>query len=100
MSIAINELPFEFLLAWAIRKELQFDGSNEGVIQHKKVLKRIQKEIDIVNEKLGQWEQIKAFELTSEIWSTENNLLTPTLKMKRKIILENYNHLYIKIYKN
>jgi long-chain acyl-CoA synthetase len=91
---------YEFLLEWAKRKEIEYDGSNESVIQHKKVIKRIQKEIDKVNEKLGQWEQIKAFELTPEIWSVENNMLTPTLKMKRKVILENYSHLWAKIYKN
>ncbi|WP_372767878.1 long-chain fatty acid--CoA ligase [Lutibacter sp.] len=100
MPAAFIQPHFEFLLAWAKHKGLQFDGSNENVIQHKKVRKRIQKEIDKVNEKLGKWEQIKAFELTSESWSVENNLLTPTLKMKRKIILQNYSHLYIKIYKN
>ncbi|MHB1148507.1 MAG: AMP-dependent synthetase/ligase [Lutibacter sp.] len=100
MPAVIIQPHFEFLLAWAKRKELQFDGSNESVIQHKKVRKRIQKEIDFVNEKLGNWEQVKAFELTSEIWSIENNLLTPTLKMKRKVILQNYPHLWEKIYKN
>ncbi len=100
MPAAIIQPHFEFLLAWAKRKKIDFDGSNEGVIQHKKVLKRLQKEIDKVNEKLGKWEQVKAFELTSEVWGVENNLLTPTLKMKRKVILQNYEHLYIKIYRN
>ncbi|KUO65032.1 MAG: AMP-dependent synthetase [Lutibacter sp. BRH_c52] len=100
MPAVIIQPHYEFLLAWAKRKELQFNGSNEGVIQHKKVIKRIQKEIDFVNEKLGQWEQVKAFELTPEIWSVENNMLTPTLKMKRKIILQKYDHLWSKIYKN
>jgi long-chain acyl-CoA synthetase len=99
MPAVIIQPHFEFLLAWAIRKKIEFDSSNEGVIQHKKVIKRIQKEIDKVNVKLGQWEQVKAFELTPEIWSVENNLLTPTLKLKRKVILENYRYLWAKIYK-
>jgi long-chain acyl-CoA synthetase len=100
MPAVIIQPHFEFLLAWTKRKEIKFDGSYEAIIQNKKVLKRFQKEIDIVNEKLGNWEQLKAFELTPEIWSMENNLLTPTLKMKRKIILQNYSHLWTKIYKN
>lgn len=100
MPAVIIQPHFEFLLAWAKRKEIEFDGSNEAIIHHKKVRKRIQKEIDFFNEKLGKWEQIKAFELTSEIWCVENNFLTPTLKLKRKIILQNYTHLYKKIYNN
>ncbi|MGV8945646.1 MAG: AMP-dependent synthetase/ligase [Lutibacter sp.] len=100
MPAAIIQPHFEFLLIWAKRKGLQFEGSIEGVLQQKKVRKRIQKEINFVNKKLGKWEQVKAFELTSEIWSVENGLLTPTLKMKRKIILQNYMHLYENIYKN
>lgn len=60
----------------------------------------IQKEIDFVNEKLGKWEQENAFKLTPEIWSIENNLLISTLKMKQKFILQNYIHLWKKIYKN
>lgn len=100
MPAVIIQPHFDFLMEWAKRKKIQFNGSNEAIIQHKKVLKRIQKEIDFVNEKLGKWEQVKAFELTPEIWSIENNMLTPTLKMKRKIILQRYSHLYDKIYKN
>ncbi|PKP14365.1 MAG: long-chain fatty acid--CoA ligase [Bacteroidetes bacterium HGW-Bacteroidetes-3] len=100
MPAVIIQPHFEFMLEWAKRKNLEFDGSYEAVIQHKKVLKRLQKEIDKVNNQLGKWEQVKAFELTPDIWSVENNLLTPTLKMKRKIILQSYSHLYNKIYKN
>jgi long-chain acyl-CoA synthetase len=40
--------------------------------------------------KLAKWEQVKAFKLIPEIWSIENNLLIPTLKMKQKFILQNY----------
>lgn len=100
MPAAIIQPQFEFLIEWAKRKKIKADGNIKSIITHKKVIKRIQKEIDTVNEKLGDWEKIKAFELTSEIWSVENDLLTPTLKMKREIIKQSYIHLYAKIYKN
>ena len=43
-----------------------------------------------INEEFGDWERIKKFELTPEIWSIENGLLTPTMKLKRKSILEKF----------
>jgi long-chain acyl-CoA synthetase len=66
--------------------------------QHPKVIARIQKEIDLFNTKFGKWEQIKKFELTPEVWSIELGLLTPTMKMKRKVIKAHYQELIEKIY--
>ncbi len=98
MPAAIIQPHFEFLVEWAKRKNLTFNNSNEVLIGKKKVKKRIQKEIDKANSSFGKWEQIKAFELTSEIWSVDNGLLTPTLKMKRREILKKYKNLHDKIY--
>ena len=58
----------------------------------------IQEEIDTINLKFGHWEQIKRFELTPDVWSIEGGHLTPTLKLKRKIILKIYENLFTKIY--
>tara|TARA_R110001583_G_scaffold21479_3_gene81643 strand:+ start:4794 stop:6569 length:1776 start_codon:yes stop_codon:yes gene_type:complete len=100
MPAAIIQPHFEFLINWAHRKNIKTNGTNASIITNKKVKKRIQKEIDKANSNFGKWEQIKAFELTAEIWSIENGLLTPTLKMKRKEILNKYKNLYTKIYYN
>lgn len=97
MPAAIIQPDFGFLREWAKRKGLP-EKNNEELIQEKKVISRIKKEIDFYNQKFGQWEKIKRFELTPEVWSVENGLLTPTLKMKRKEIMEKYEHLYRKIY--
>ena len=59
---------------------------------------RIEKEIDYLNSKLGDWEKVKRFELTPEVWTLEDGLLTPTLKLKRKVIKEKYLDLYNKMY--
>ena len=39
-----------------------------------------------VNKQLGHWEQIKAFTLLADEWTVDSGELTPTLKLKRKII--------------
>lgn len=98
MPAAIIQPHFEFLYEWAKRKGINFKNTNESLLGKKKVKKRIQKEIDKANKNFGSWEQIKAFELTPDIWSIENGLLTPTLKMKRREILKKYKNLYDKIY--
>jgi long-chain acyl-CoA synthetase len=70
------------------------------MVRHKKVIKRIAKEVKKNNKFFGQWEQIKRFELTPEAWGIDNGLLTPTLKMKRDTIMATYKNLYDKIYEN
>ena len=60
---------------------------------------KIQIEVDKCNLRFGKWEQIKRFELTSNIWSIENDHLTPTMKMKRSVILKIHQNLVDKIYK-
>ena len=58
----------------------------------------IQEEVNLYNEKFGNWEKIKRFELTPTVWSIDGGELTPTLKLKRKIVKEKYINLYNKIY--
>ena len=52
----------------------------------------------MINEKFGNWEKIKRFELTPFVWSIAGGELTPTLKLKRKMVMEKYKDLYHKIY--
>ena len=98
MPAAFIQPSFDFIKEWAERKGINLGNSNEEIIANEKVVKRIQKEIDAVNERFGNWEKVKRFELTSDIWSIDAGHLTPTMKLKRKVIKEKYNDLYIKIY--
>ena len=100
MPAAFIQPNFEFIKGWIDRKNLEILKTNEEMINSKLVIERIQKEVDACNAQFGQWEQIKRFELTSDIWSIDGGHLTPTMKMKRKVIKEIYKDLYDKIYKN
>ncbi len=88
---------FEFVREWATRHNLNFN-TNEELCANKMVIDRIQEEINHSNEKFGNWEKVKRFELTPDVWSIVDGHLTPTMKLKRKIIKEKYNDLYQKIY--
>ena len=94
MPAALLQINFEFVEEWAKRKGYTIDKVNED----KKLRNRIQEEIDTCNKHFGKWEQIKQFQITQEEWTTESGHLTPTLKMKRKVILEKHKNLYNKIY--
>ncbi|GCD77130.1 AMP-dependent synthetase [Thermaurantimonas aggregans] len=88
---------FVFLRQWCERKGIPYT-SNEEIIKNPKVIERIQKEVDRYNEEFGNWEKIKKFELTPDVWSIEAGHLTPTMKLRRKVILKKYEDLYKKIY--
>ncbi|WP_347925289.1 AMP-binding protein [Pontimicrobium sp. SW4] len=99
MPAALIQPNFEFIEEWAKRHDITFN-SKEDVAANQKLRDRIQEEIDYANTKFGKWEQIKKFELTPEIWSIDEGHLTPTMKMKRKVIKEKYGHLIEKIYRS
>ena len=100
MPAAFIQLNFEFAKEWAKIHNITTGSTNEEIISNAKLIERIQEEVSEINKKFGNWEQIKRFELTPDVWSIESGHLTPTMKMKRKIIAEKYKELFNKIYTN
>lgn len=82
---------FAFVREWAKRKNIDLGGGTPAeIISNQAVIDRIQHAIDKMNANFGNWEQIKKFKLLDKEFSVETGELTPTLKLKRKIILEKY----------
>jgi long-chain acyl-CoA synthetase len=100
MPAALIQPNFEFIKDWIKRKEKNVKTSVEEICSSEIIHQRIQKEIDEANEHFGKWEQVKKFELTPEIWTIDAGHLTPTMKMKRKVIKEKYSDLIEKIYRS
>jgi long-chain acyl-CoA synthetase len=98
MPCAIIQPSFENLMAWGQSENVELPSSREELVKHPKVLELIQNDINLFNKKLGHWEQIKQFRLTPEEWSIDGGELTPTLKLKRKVIIEKYKNLYKEMY--
>lgn len=98
MPAAFIQPSFEFIKEWEKLHDIEVGKTNQEVISHPKVIARIQEEVDHLNAKFGNWEKIKRFELTPDVWSIDGGQLTPTLKLKRKVIMEMYKPLYEKIY--
>lgn len=77
------------LQEWAKNQGINIQNNRE-LIQEKKVNDLIQREIDRYNPDFGQWEQVKKFILLDKEWTIDSGELTPTLKLKRKILYERY----------
>ena len=81
---------FERVDAWAETRGIDLPEDRAAVCRDENVRERIQREVDRVNEEFESYEQIKRFRLVPEEFSTENDLLTPTMKKKRRNILDRF----------
>lgn len=93
---ALIQLNFDAVNEWLGQTDIPLNYTE--MLANEKVLNKIKKDIDQANENFAQWEKIKKFKLTPEIWSVESGHLTPTMKLKRKIIKSKYQDLLEDIY--
>lgn len=98
MPAALIQPDFGFIKEWGARKGKNLPADNKELVKNQDVIDRIQEDVNFYNEHFGQWEKVKKFELTPDVWSIEEGQLTPTMKMKRKVIKAQYMDLYEKIY--
>ena len=98
MPAAIIQLNFPFVREWARRHNLKIGNTNAEIAKNEEVHNRVAQEVERVNRHLGKWEQVKLFDFTSDEWTIDEGLLTPTLKLKRRVIKEKYIDIYNKFY--
>lgn len=83
---------FTNLKSWCEKSGLPCN-SNETMITDHKVLEKYQQVVDEKNKEFGHTDQIKKFRLMAEEWTVPGGQLTPTMKLKRKVIIEKYRDL-------
>lgn len=88
---------FDNLKEWCTRKGIPYT-TDEEMIKNSQILQKFQEETDKYNEGFAKYEKIKKFELLSHLWTIDAGELTPTLKLKRKTILEKNSLLIQEIY--
>ena len=92
---------FAFIREWAEKNDQDFSAAtNADIAQSTVVNDRINEEISHFNKQYGNWEQIKKFVLLEKEFAISAGEITPTLKLKRKKIMENYKSEYDKMYSN
>lgn len=80
---------FDELRKWANENGINF-SDNEDLVKNDLVCKLYQEEIDEYNKKFSRVEQIKRFTILPNEWTQDSGELTPTLKLKRRIIEKKY----------
>lgn len=87
------------LKEWMRHKDIPFT-TNEDAINHPKVLALYRELMDSFNRFFNPVEQVKRFELVPHEWTIDSGEMTPTLKLKRKVIMEKYKDVIGRIYGN
>lgn len=86
---AIVSPNFPALEEWA--KEQGITATDRKTLIHdEKVIERYQKEFDRVNQEASPWEKVKRFRLVSDEWTVDGGEVTPSLKLKRRVVAANY----------
>jgi len=81
---------FNAINDWAKKSGIQLNDNPEEIIRNEKVLELFRDVVEENNKNFNPVEQVKKFELLTHPWSVDGGELTPTLKLKRKVIQEKY----------
>lgn len=88
---------FENLKIWAQQNNISY-GTVHDLIRNPAVLEMFKNIVEEFNKHFNHVEQIKKFELCANEWTVDGGELTPTLKLKRKVIMEKYRDAIERIY--
>jgi long-chain acyl-CoA synthetase len=88
---------FEFLKNWCKIHHVEVKDIKD-MIENPIVIKRFEKEVEKYNAHLDKVMQVKKFKLIGENWTPDSGHLSPTQKLKRKVILEKYQNVVDEIY--
>lgn len=99
MPAALIQPDFAYLFDWAQQNGITI-SENSDIVLNEKVLAKFQEEVDMANGSFAKWEKVKQFRLTPDVWSINEGHLTPTMKLRRKIIKGKYMDLYNNIYEH
>jgi len=90
---------FEALKAWAKGQGIAA-GDNAALVKDAKVKAEYERIVDAVNKTLGHHETLKRVTVVAEEWGVDTGELTPSMKMKRRVIEKKYEKEIGELYKD
>ena len=94
---ALIVLDGEALPAWCHSNDVPFESIAQAS-EHPRVRREVQEAVEAGNRQLARVEQIKRFAILGEEWTPESEELTPTMKLKRRTILERHAEIIERLY--
>lgn len=94
---AIISPNFNTLHYWALKHKLHY-RDNVELVALPQVHDKMRKVLDEYNKNLAPHEQVKQFRIVPEEWTAANNLLSPTLKLRRGPLMDKYKDVVANIY--
>ncbi|MFF8535661.1 long-chain fatty acid--CoA ligase [Streptomyces sp. SAS_267] len=88
--VALLVLDAEAAPAWAAANGVEADGGPAGLAEHPAVRAEVDRAVAAANTRLNRTEQVKRYELLSREWGPATGELTPSLKMRRRVIRDKY----------
>ncbi|WP_320784129.1 AMP-dependent synthetase/ligase [Streptomyces sp. CRN 30] len=88
--VALLVLDAEAAPAWAAANGVEADGGAAGLARHPAVRAEVDRAVAAANARLNRTEQVKRYELLTEEWGPATGELTPSLKMRRRVIRDKY----------
>jgi len=88
---------FETLKAWAEKNGVK--GDPQSLIAEPRVREMIKADVEAVNHHLARYEQVRVWELLPAEFTLETGELTPTQKVKRRVVNQKYAEVIDKMYR-
>ncbi|GAA1683434.1 AMP-dependent synthetase/ligase [Nonomuraea maheshkhaliensis] len=95
--VAVLTLDAEVAPGWAQARGITYDSLAE-LAEHPDVLKEVEAAVEAANTKLARVQQVKKWALLGVEWTAETAELTPSLKLKRRIIHAKYADIIERLY--
>ncbi len=95
--VALLVPDFEALNPWAAKQGLP--AAPAALLATPQVRELVQREVETVNSQLARYEQIRSWELLPAEFTLETGELTPTQKVKRRVIHEKYGEIIERLYR-